>query len=805
MRTALSGIAVDLRLAFRRLRRSPGFTLSAVLLLALGIGATTALFSTVRGVLLRPLPFPAPDRLARLCEVHPSVQGYCIASPYSVREWGRQSGTLSAVGLGREWSYSRRRERGGREAVSAGWATPGLFAALGVTPAIGRLFREEDLETGRNRIAVLTDGFWRTKYGADAGVLGRRLELDGESYEIVGVLRPGTQVPGLVRPEFWVPLPIDPAEESNRKWRGFGVIGRMAPGADLAAVQAELGRLELDLARAFPESHAGWRVTATSLHEDVVGGVRRRLLTFAGAGAVLLLIACANVAGLMIARGAARERELAVCSALGSGRARLVRLVLVESLLLGAIGGGLGLWLGALGTRLFVALAPPGIPRLDEIRVDRTVLAFALVTTLATVLLFGLFPALRAGTTAPAGLVTSGGRVTSRGGAFRRLLIASEVALACLLLVGAGLVLRSFAALLGWSPGLDRQKVMVSWTSLSSERYKDGQSAALAYRRVLESTRQIPGISSAALVSAGPLFGGRELDEFEPAGGAADPGRRYTTARWYDGSPGYFVTLGVPMRAGRDFSPEDVFGAPRVAVVNETFARRVWPGVAPIGREVIRRSDTVHMTVVGVVADVPPLNPDAQVEPEIYWPLQQEPRWGSYLVVRAGGDRASLPLVVGERLSVVEPELTTGGFTTLEEQFDRELVSPRFNVLLLGTFGAVAFGLALAGVYGLLSYTIVIGARDNAIRLALGASPRRIVRWVLADGLKPVLLGLLVGLAAAAGFSRLIVSLLEGVKPTDPTTYLGVGLVVAGMAFMAAWLPARRIGRAGAMELLRTE
>ncbi len=805
MRHALSGIALDARLAVRRLRHSPGFTLSAILLLTLGIGATTALFSTVRGVLLRPLPFPEPDRLVRLCEVHPSVQGFCIASPYSVGEWGRQSRMLSAVGLARDWPFSMRRDKGGKESVSGGWATPGLFAALGFTPAMGRLFREDEVGPGRNRTVVLTDAFWRTEYGADTGVVGRRLELDGESYDVLGVLRPGAQVPGLASPKFWVPLPIDPAEESNRRWRGFEVIGRMAPGADLAAVRTELGRLELDLAAAFPVSHAGWRVTATSLHEDVVGGVRRRLLTFAGAAAVLLLIACANVAGLMIARGAARERELAVCAALGSGRSRLVRLVLVESLLLGLAGGLLGLWLGATGTRLFVALAPAGIPRLDEIRMDRTVLAFALVTTLATVLLFGLFPALRAGAAGQAGLVTAGARVTSRAGAFRRILIATEVALACLLLVGAGLVLRSFAALLRWSPGLDRDKVIVTWTSLSNERYKDAQGAAAAYQRVLEFSRLIPGVASAGLTSGGPLLNDRELDQFSPAAGTAEPERTATTARWYDASPGYFAALGLTLTAGRDFSADDGFGAPRVAVVNETFAHRVFPGASAIGQDLIRKGDGVHMTVVGVVADVPPLNPDTPSDPEIYWPYRQEPRWGAYLVLRSSGDRTNLPLVVRERLSVIEPELTTGAFTTLEERFDRELVSPRFNVLLLGTFGAVAFGLALAGVYGLMSYTIAIGARDNAIRLALGASPRRIFRWVVTGGMKPVVVGLVAGLAAAAGLSRLIVSLLEGVAPTDPMTYAGVGLVVAGMAFLAAWLPARRIGRGAAMELLRTE
>jgi predicted permease len=536
----------------------------------------------------------------------------------------------------------------------------------------------------------------------------------------------------------------------------------------------------------------------------VVGGVRRRLLTFAAAAAVLLLIACVNLAGLMIVRGAAREREHAVCAALGSGRSRLVRLVLVESLLLATAGGALGLWLGSTGTRLFVAFAPAGIPRLDEIRMDRTVLAFALVTTFATVLLFGLVPAIRAGASAPAGLVTAGARVTSQVGAFRRVMIATEVALACLLLVGAGLVLRSFSAVLRWSPGLDPEKVTVTWTSLSSERYKNAQGAANAYQRVLEYTRQIPGVTSAGLVSAGPLFGGHELGEFEPAAGVVESERSVITARTYDASPGYFGTLGLPLRAGRDFSPDDVFGAPRVAVVNETLARRVWSGIDPLGQEVVRKGDGVHLTVVGVVADVPPLNPDAHSDPEIYWPLQQEPRWGAFLVLRSSGGRTTLPIVVRERLSVVEPELTTGAFTTLEERFDRELVSPRFNVLLLGTFGAVALGLALAGVYGLMTYTIAIGARDTAIRLALGASPQRILRWVVAGGMKPVLVGLAIGLAAAAGLSRLIAGLLEGVEPTDPITYVAVGVVVAGMAFIAAWLPARRVGR-GDMDLLRTE
>jgi predicted permease len=796
-----SGLSLDLRLAFRRLRHDPTFTLATILILALGIGATTAIFSAVRGVLLRPLPFPDPDRLVRICEVHPSVQGYCIASPYSVREWGRESRTLREAGLGRDWGFTLTREQGTRESINGGWATPGLFRSLGFSPVVGRLFQREDLEPGRNRVVLLTEEFWRTEFGADRAVAGQRLVLDGKDFTIVGVLPAAAVVPGLREPRLWVPLPVNPDEEENRRWRGFQVIGRLASNASASQAEAELAGREAALGRTFPATHVGWQVSVTPLKQDVIGGARGPLWIFAASAGLLLLIACTNVAGLMLARESARGRELAVCAAMGSGRFRLVRLVLVESLLLGGLGGFLGLALGMWGTRLFVQFAPKGVPRLDEVRVDGAVLAFALATTLATVLLSGLVPALRAGGIAPAGLLT-GGRTARRSAGLRRGLVVAEVALACLLLVGSGLVVRSLGTLLAWSPGFSGKGLHYAFTSLSVEDYADGPAAAASYERVLDAARHSPGVLSASLASAGPLFGGRELDEFSATGAAA---RDTITVRWFDASPGHFKNLGLRFVAGRDLAPSDRLGSPRVAVVNESFVRRLLGGGGALGREVVRRRDGESFTVIGVVADVPPLNPDAATEPELYWPLAQEPRWGSELVIRTGSDGATVPAELRVRLAALEHGLSVGPFHPYRDAVDRELVSPRFNVFLLGSFAVVALGIALAGIYGLMRYLVAIGARDAAIRLALGASPAGIRRWALRRGMVPVAIGLVVGLGLAAGLSRLIVGLLAGVTPTNPATYFGVVAALGVMAFLATWLPVRRIGRESAMALLRTE
>ncbi|HEU5218994.1 MAG TPA: ABC transporter permease, partial [Gemmatimonadales bacterium] len=378
----------------------------------------------------------------------------------------------------------------------------------------------------------------------------------------------------------------------------------------------------------------------------------------------------------------------------------------------------------------------------------------------------------------------------------------AEVALACLLLVGSGLVVRSLRTLLTWSPGFSGQDLHLAFTTLAVEDYPDNAAAAAGFARVLEEVRRTPGVESASLASGGPLFGGRELDQFSATEGpsAGDT----VTVRWFDASPGHLRNLGLRLLAGRDLAPDDRLGAPRVAVVNQRFVRRLLGEGNPVGRHARRRRDGADFTVVGVVADVPPLNPDDQAEPEIYWPLDQEPRWGSVLVVRTRGG-ATVPAEARTRVAALERGVSINQFRPYQAGIDRELVSPRFNVLLLGSFAIVALGIALAGVYGLMRYLIALGARDSAIRLALGATPSRLRRWTLGRGMVPVALGLGIGLILAAALSRLMVGLLVGVRPTNPATYLGVGVALAAMALLATWLPVRRIGRDSAMSLLRTE
>ena len=802
----MDSVLQDLRYAVRTLAKSRGFTAVAILTLALGIGVSVAIFSVVDRVLLRPLPFPESERLVAVCETHPSVAAFCIGSPPDVEDFARASRALTSIGLGRDWSFSARRGAAA-EGVAGGLATPGLFRTLGVAPALGRLLGPGDLGPGAHRVVVLSDALWRTWYGADRGAVGRSLVLDGSAYEIVGVLPPTAEVPGLEEVRLWVPLPFDPRDEENRKWRGFEVIGRLAPGATAAAAASDLGAIQRDLAVRYPQTNRDWGVRVEPLLDHVVGPVRPTLLVFLGAVAIQLLVACANVANLLVARGATREREFAVRAALGAGPGGLYRLLAIESAVLALAGGAGGLLVGRWAMDALLPLLPGRLPRLEAVTLDARLLGFALVLTVAVGIVAGLAPALHAVRLDLAAAIKEGHQPVAwrkalglRGG-----LVVAEVAMAFVLATGAGLLARSFASQLRWEPGFDRENLLTFWTLASDGKYRDRPGVAALFERIAAELRAIPGVRSVGMASSGPLFGGTETDEFVLEGSGAAAPREPIVARWYDMDAGYFPTLGVALKQGRPFTDADRAGAPRVALVNETMARRYFGGASPVGRRIRLKNDATPMEIVGVVADIPPFLPGAAAQPEVYWPYQQAPRWASFFVLRTGGDPSAVAKLVGSHLAAVDPDMEASGLATLEDRVGHELRRPRFNLLLIGVFAAFALGLTLVGVYGVVAASVAGRRREIGIRVALGAGTRQVLAMVMGEGMALVGAGVAIGLVGAAWLTRFAAGLLYGVAPGDAATRVATAALVGLAAALACAVPALRAARVDPMVALRAE
>jgi predicted permease len=801
----VNGLVQDLRYAFRTLRKSPGFTLVAVLTLALGIGSSVAVFSVVDGVLLRPLPFPDARRLVAICEKHPSVEGFCIASPPDAEDFAT-SPALASLGMGRGWPFTARRESGS-EGVNGGLATPGLFRTLQVSPALGRLLEPGDLGPGAHPVVVLSDALWRAWFGADRGAIGRTLVLDGTSYEVVGVLPPGVQVPRLEQVRLWTPLPFDPRNEENRKWRGFEVIGRLAPGVTAAGANAALGTVQAALAERHPATNRGWGVQVEPLHEQMTGAVRPTLLVFLGAVAILLLVAGANVASLLVARGASREREFAVRSALGAASGRMVRLVAVESVVLALAGGVGGVLVARWGTDALLALMPGRLPGAEGVSLDARVLAVALLLMLGTGIVAGLVPALRAAHVDPAAAIKTGRQTMAwrrvlglRGG-----LVVAEVAMAFVLATGAGLLTRSFATLLRWKPGFDQSHLLTFWTLASDGTYPDQASVAALFDRIATALRTVPGVASVGMASSGPLFGGRETGQFEIEGAASTAAGAPAVARWYDMGPGYFPTLGVALRRGRLFTAADRAGAPSVALINETMARRYFPGTDPVGQRLRVEGRDAAMQIVGVVADIPPFLAGTPAQPEVYWPFAQAPRWASYFVLRTTVPPASVVKAVEARLREVDPDMDASSVATLEDLVGAQLRQPRFDLFLIGVFAACALVLTLVGVYGVVAASVASRTRELGVRIALGATTGRVVGAVLRDGLALAGAGVAIGLVAALWLARLASGLLYGVTAGDVGTRITVAAVLAVATLLACWVPARRASKVDPAVALRSE
>ncbi len=798
----------DLRFGVRMLLRNPLGSGLALLILAFGIGANTAIFSVISGVLLQPLPFPQPERLMALVDTAPR-HGFprFAASPLNFRDWRDENRSFASMAA---YDTERLSLTGGAQPVSvrAAVVSGDFFAALGVAPLFGRFLGAADDRPGGETVAVVSYDLWRRQFGGDPRLVGRRIQINGRSRTVVGIAPLGFDPPRKV--VLWLPLALDYAKES-RGGHYLSVLGRLKPGVTQEQAQADLSAVAARLERRYPDSNTAWGVLVQPLNERAVEDVRPALVLLQRAVWVVLLIACANVANLLLARMGARGREIAVRSALGAGRRRLIRQVMAESIVLFAAGGALGLLLAGFGVRALLAVNPDAVPRSETIGIDGRVLLYTLAVSLGTGALAGLVPALAAVGSRLQPALKEGGRAVAGGRSrlVRNGLVVGEVALALALLIGAGLVLRSFALLQAVRPGFEPRGVLTATISLPGVKYPGEPQQAQFYARMLERVRALPGVESAGTVFPLPLSGGGFVLQFRVAGRPAPSPTEVPRADVEVVSPDYFKTLGVPLLAGRPFTEQDRIGTQEVIVVNATMARRIWPGESPLGRRITfddgADPKAKWLTVVGVAGDVRASALRKEARSQVYWSVLQRPVDEGTLVVRTSRRPASLGTPVRRAVQSIDRDLPVDQVQTLDAVVASSLAQNRVKTLLIGIFGALALLLAAVGIYGLVSYTVVQRTHEIGIRVALGAGSGQVLGMVISQGMGLVAVGLGVGLAVSWLARRLVADQLFGVSAADPLTYGGVCLALGTVALLANWLPARRATRVDPLEALRTE
>jgi putative ABC transport system permease protein len=804
----------DARFALRSLAKSPGFTLVVLLTLALGIGANTAIFSVVNGVLLRPLPYHEPERLIVVRETYGDGQIGTVAGPNLV-DWRARSSGFERLAASRVRSLTVLGD-GDPEEVTAAFVTSDFFPMLGVSPAMGRGFAAGE-DQGEGSVAVISDGFWRTRFAADPRVVGRSISLSGKPYTIIGVAPPEMTYPG--QSQLWVPAELTVGRAADRSSHSFDVLGRLKPGVTLERAEADLAAIARDLAREYPETNSGRGTVLIPLATDTLGPVRPALLLLSGAVAFVLLIACANVANLFLARAGARQRELAVRAALGAGRWRLVRQVLVEAVVLAVAGGILGILLASWGVELLLALRPRGIPRLQEIAIDGTALAYTLVVSLLVGLGFGLFPAISLSAHDPAESFRGEGRGSSDGRRrvrFRRALVVTQVSLALILLVGAALLVVTVRRLTLIEPGFEPNNAVTFQLPIPSAKYPDQARHTEFIGRVLAGVRALPEVRSAGAVFFLPLDAGDVTGDFTLEGAPPPAQGREPYAGYRMVSGDFFQAMGVLLRRGRLLGPDDRVGAPPVAVVNETFARRYLPGADPVGRRVTfgdGGEDAKYHEIVGVVADVRHLGLTTDPPPEIYVPFTQlaPDLWNVFsaltlsVVVRSDAPVEALAPALRAAIREVDAEQVVASMRPAGELVSAAIARQRFSMLLLLAFGALSLMLAGVGVYGVMAYTVSQRTRELGIRLALGARAASVRGMVLRQGLAMAVWGIGLGLLGAVALGRLLSGLLYGVSPADPLVLGAVAGLLGAASAVACLVPAVRATLVNPMDVLRRD
>ena len=809
----MDALLQDVKISLRSLRKSPGFTLAAVLALAIGIGASTSIFTIVDAVLLRPLPLPEPARLAKVWAINHqgNDNAWSVRNYLDLRDETKAFQSVAAYyPLG--WNVKTAE---GVEKLGIGAVTDGFFRTLGVSPTLGRAFEPGEDLSGRDKVVVVSDALWRRMLGGDPAALGKAISLNERPYVLIGVLPPQFRFEELPTADAFIPIGFDDQDLASRSSHYLQVLGRLAPGATLQQANAEVKLVAEHIAGRDP-NHRGWSARARDLHEQIVGPVHDAFTVLFAAVLLVMLIGCANVAGLLLARGVSRRRELAIRAALGGGRLQLVRQLLVESMLLSLLGAALGVALAAWSLDVLVALAPREVPRLAEVHLNLRVLLFALGAGLFSGVAAGVWPALQASQTDLLDAFKEGSGHASEGrsrGRARRVLVVAEIALALVLAVSAGLMGKSLKRLLDMPFGFDAGGVLTAQVGVPFTRYREGKPFADFFAALVERVSHLPGVTSAAVTSHLPLDEAGKFDNTIHVDGTPPPPPGFdhnSQLNWIAGD--YWQTLRIPLRSGRLLDARDSAGAPPAIVVNEAFAKKFLAGMDPLGQRVQifnnrwnDGSSQWRWTIVGVVADTRQMAADRDPRPEIYLSMQQQASNTAMLVVRTAGNPSALISPVRQALAALDPQIPLSRPATLEEVLARSVAGRRAEALLLGLFGGVALLLASLGIYGLIAHSVAQRTQEIGIRMALGAQPAQVLRMVLRQGLTLAALGVVSGLLLSLGATRALEGLLFGVPRTDPLTYASVAALLVGVAMLASLLPARRATRVDPVLALRAE
>jgi putative ABC transport system permease protein len=793
----------DARYAIRQLMRTPGFAIVAILTLALGIGATSAIFSVVNGVLLRPLPYPEPDGVVLVNEIVPQYGRFSVA-PATFLDWRKQATSFERIATfsGRNATIAA---GDGPDRVASAAVSWDLFDLLKVAPSLGRSFTEAEDEPGKNGVVLLSHGMWQRRFGGDPGVLGRTLSLSGEPATIIGVMPAGFYFPSR-DVELWQPIALNPAN-ATRGGHFLSVVARLKPGVSLPQASAEMKAISERLATQYPDTSANESAMVTQLSEQVVGAIRPALLTLLAAVAVVILIACANVANLLLVRASVREKEIAIRGALGAGRRRLVLQLLAESLVLAIAGGGLGLLFAYAAIPAVRTLSAGAIPRVHEVSIDGQVLAFSLGLTLLTGIVFGLAPAWYASRPGIGEVLKEGGRssVASSGRWLRNGLMILEVALSIVLLVGAVLLLRSFNRITGVDPGFRADNVLAFRVTLPNKSYPEAHNRVTFFDGLLAKLGTATQVRSIGMVQTIPMRGDYLLSFAiqgrPPAKPNSEPSANYRSV-----SPGYFRTLGIPIRQGRGFTEQDVPKSPMVAVVDEAFVNRHFPGEDPIGRGIdIGNGSDGFYKIVGIVGSVRYEGLGSNPAPTMYVPFRQDDFSTMWIVARTDGDPAQLASAAREAVKSLDPSLPAYSMVTLASIISDSVAQRRFSMLLLGVFALIALFLAAIGLYGVVAYTVSQRTQEIGVRMAIGAQRGDVLRLIVGGGMKLALVGVAAGLASALALARLVSTMLFEVTPFDPPSYAVTAVVLLAVAALACYMPARRAMRVDPLTALRQE
>ena len=805
----MSTLLQDIRYALRMFVKKPGFTIMVVVALALGIGANTAIFSVVNAVLLRPLPYSEPDRIVKVWEIHPNAKlrdDKANVSPANFIDWADQNEVFEQIAA---YEGNRRgfnlTSGGESEHIEGSRVSASLFPLLGVQPVLGRSFTEEEDRQGNNRVIILSQGFWQRRFGSDRDILGRTLTLNLKSYTVIGVMPADFDVPQSV--DFWVPLAFDDEEAKTRDFHYLGVIARLKPGVTVDEARAGMNVIAQRLEQQYPETNSKLGAHLTLLSEHLVGPIRPTLLILLGAVWLVLLIACANTANLLLARAAARQKEIAIRQALGASRLRLIKQMLTESLMLALLGGSIGAIIALWGTDLLASLGPESLSRLGHIKIDARVLGFTLTLSLLTGVIFGLMPALQASRPRLNELLKEGGRSSgiSLRSRTRSLLVISEVALSLMLLIGAGLMVKSFLRLQSVTPGFNPDNLLTVKLSPTISKFRNKSEGIAFYQQVERQIQSLPGVVSVGAVTHLPLSEDNLRLTFNIEGRAAQaPDERYL-AEARAVSPNYFQAMMIPVLSGRSFTERDNIQSAPAIIINAKMADVYWPGEDPIGKRLIMEGEKAPREIVGVVGDVKHWGLEEESRPEMYWPLYQEPLVFTSVVIRSTSDPASLAAAVKSEVKAIDDDQPVYRIRTMEQLLSRSVAAQRFSMLLLAIFALAALVLAAVGIYGVIAYSVSQRTREIGIRMAMGAQARDVLGLVVSQGLKLATAGVAIGVLGAFALTRVMSGLLYGVSVTDFQTFIAIPLLLTLVAAIASYIPARRATKVDPMVALRYE